>query len=646
MEGEVGSVPREAEAHDLPIGRPGGSRWDRTPVSAAVQAHPVAATALALLALATASAALHTVLVGWVHGPKVFMDELGYEQMAKSFAQTGHFSLFGKSGLAYSPLYPLALSPIYALTSSAQTAYEWAKVENAVLISLSVFPIYAIARSVLSRSRSTGVAALSLLAPLMLYSSFEMSESLAYPLCLVAIWAMIRAVRQPSLRNDALLLIAIALAATARLQLVALVPAAVTAVLVVGLLRPPKRESTRGRSLLRAVSQHRLLFGIVGGAVLAGLTKTGVNGGALPLAGRYANVGTAHASPLRVLELFFQHLAELDWAVGVIPFAAALLAGYVLVRAGFPRKPLIFASVAVSTTFWLLLEVAYDAAAFDATTSHLPSGSGAVDLPRIHERYLIYLVPLFLVAFVAALPLFRKRITPYGHLTAATAAALFPALVPFAGVINRTIGVDSFALDVFAKTRAGQVVPIAHATTLIVFLSALLAAVYLAAVSRPSPSMAVLMTAVAFLWISTVEQRSEAIPVSLTMLDLPAHAGWVDRVVGNDRDVSLVGGDGVQPGALRESAFWNMSIIKVYSTCSMAFGADFGEQRLALAKQANALGDPSGTIHTRYAVVPAAFGIAGRVLARDEVGRLVLIAPTGGTLRIPARNRSLLRCRS
>src|SRR5581483_2130515 len=136
--------------------------------------------------------------------------------MARSFAHSGQFSLFGKGGLAYSPLYPIVVSPIYALTSSAQTAYEWAKVENALLISLSVFPVYGIARSVLRRDRALGVAALSLVAPLMLYSDFEMSESLAYPLCLVAIWAMLRTVRRPSVRNDAVLVAAIVLACAAR----------------------------------------------------------------------------------------------------------------------------------------------------------------------------------------------------------------------------------------------------------------------------------------------------------------------------------------------------------------------------------------------------------------------------------------------
>ena len=72
------------------------------------------------------------------------------------------------------------------------------------------------------------------------------SESLAYPLCLLAMWTMLRAVRCPSIANDALLLAAIVLACAARLQLVALVPAALTAVLLVALARP---EPAQGRLL-------------------------------------------------------------------------------------------------------------------------------------------------------------------------------------------------------------------------------------------------------------------------------------------------------------------------------------------------------------------------------------------------------------
>ncbi len=253
VDGEVGSLVRDADSREFTADRSEGHSLRGKRLIGSLRAHPTAATAFALAGLAAASAVLHVILAREAHGPFVFMDELGYERMALSFARTGHFALFGKGGLAYSPLYPVVLSPIYALTSSMHTAYEWAKVENAVLISLSAFPVYGIARFVLPRGRSIEVAALSLLAPLMLYSGFEMSESLAYPLCLLATWAMLRAVRRPSVRNDALLLAAIVLACAARLQLVVLVPAALTAFLLVALARPEPSEG-RLRTIRLSVS--------------------------------------------------------------------------------------------------------------------------------------------------------------------------------------------------------------------------------------------------------------------------------------------------------------------------------------------------------------------------------------------------------
>ena len=582
-------------------------------VSAAARARPRAATAGALLGFVAVSTALRALLAHWVHGPFIFMDELGYERMAQSFAHTGHFSLFGKAGLAYSPLYPVVLSPIYALTSSTHTAYEWMKVENALLLSLSVFPVYAIARFVLSRGRALGVVALSLVAPLMLYSGYELSENLAYPLCLVAIWAMLRAVRRPTLTNDAVLLGAILLASAARLQLVVLVPAALTAILLEALVEG-RRHAVR-----RAIVEHRLLFGACGVTLAAVIARWATNGGGIPLAGRYSNVGTSHASPLRVFELFFQHLAELDWAVGVIPFAAALLAGYALVRFRFPQRALLFASVAVATTFWLLLEVAYDAAAFDGTRN-LAHPPAFYDLPRIHERYLIYLVPLFLVALFATLGVRRS---PRELVGAAVVAALLPALIPFGTVINGTSVFDSFALLLFGTTKAGRTVPVQHATTLIVVLSALLACAFLLAASRRlHPPAAVFATALVFLAFSALEFGNQVTGVTAKDFGLPAHPDWVDRVVGSDANVSLVSGSGNRTLPVRETAFWNASIRRVYYACSPAFGSDFGDQPL------------TGTVRTRYAVVPASLGVAGRVLARDPAGKLVLVAPSARTLRV------------
>jgi hypothetical protein len=603
VDGEVG-IRRQTAARELP-GR----------TSDLARAHPAQAALAALVGLAVISAAIRVFLVSRVHGPFVFMDELGYERMAQSLARSGHFSLFGKGGLAYSPLYPVVLSPVYALTSSMHAAYEWAKVENAVLVSLSVFPVYAIARFVLPRGRSIGAAALSLLAPLMLYSGFEMSESLAYPLCLLALWTMLRGVRRPSVGNDVLLLAAIALASLARLQLVVLVPAALTAVLLVALAQTPHAE-TRLRALRRAVVEHWLLFGVFGLALVAGLARTAMNGGNLPLAGRYANVGTAHANAVRAFELFFQHLAELDFAVGVIPFAAALLAGYALVRFGFPRNALVFASVAVAATVWLLLEVALDAAAFDSTNPHPRTRSAFVAAPRIHERYLIYLVPLFLVALFVMLGLRRSSFPSPRHLVgAAVVATALPAAVPFSSVINGTTSIDSFALQLFSTTRHGQAVPVMHATTEIVALSALLAGVYfLAATKRLPPPAAVLITGLAFLSLSGIEFGNQVARIGPAELGLPANANWVDRVVGSDADVSLVGGAAVRAVALRETAFWNGSISRVYYTCDPSFGPDFGEQPLTAG------------ITPRYAVVPTAWRVSGRTLARDRAGKLELVS--------------------
>ena len=356
-----------------------------------------------------------------------------------------------------------------------------------------------------------------------------------------------------------------------------------------------------------------------------------MNGGNLPLAGRYANVGTAHASAWRVIELFFQHLAELDWAVGVIPFAAALLAGVALVRFGFPRNALAFASVAVASTFWLLLEVALDAAAFDSTNGHPHNASVFTDLPRIHERYLIYLVPFFIVALFATIGLRRPGFPALRHLVSvAVVSALLPALIPFGTVVNGTSAIDSFALQLFGMARRGETVPIAHATTLIVALSALLAVVFLLATTRLlPPTAAVVVTAATFLGLSVLEVGKQVTPIARTQIGLPAHADWVDRVVGSDANVTLVGSSGVRTAPLRETAFWNTSIAHVYYVCRAAFGSDFGEQEL----------NAGSAIAARYAVVPASMKVPGHVLARDPAGKLVLVAPTGGTLRFPSAPR-------
>jgi hypothetical protein len=191
--------------------------------------------------------------------------------------------------------------------------------------------------------------------------------------------------------------------------------------------------------------------------------------------------------------------------------------------------------------------------------------------------------------------------------------------------------VHSFSFVMFGRTLGGRTVAVQHATTLAIALSTLLAVVYALAASRRLPPMAaVLVTGLMFLGLSTLEVGRQLTAIPQKTLGVPVQSNWVDRAVASGADVSLVGGPGASTAALRETAFWNSSIARVYYTCLASFGGDYGEQQLAAGNSARA----------RYAVVPASLQISGRILARDPLGHLVLIAPAGGSVRIP----TALRC--
>lgn len=579
-----------------------------------------------LCALTVVSFLLRIVLVREVPAPFFFLDELGYEQMAQSLAHHGTLALFG-AGSVYAPLYSVVISPIYALTSSAPHAYLWTKVANAGLMSLSVFPVYGIARHVLSRPRSLGVAALSLIAPLMFYSGLELSENLAYPLFLLAVWAMLRALDDARPSNDAVLLAAIALASAARLQNVALLPAALTASVVIAAVRP---EGSRPRALRRAVASHALLFGITAVAAVAAVARTIANGGSLPLAGRYAEVGRAHAGVLRVLRLAAEHLAAFDLTLGVVPFAGALAAAYALVRFGFPRRALLFGAAAASITAWLLLEVGYDAAAFDRDYVQRIGEQIPRDASRFHERYLIYLVPLFLIATVAALRTARPRLSARSHVAIAVAAAAFPLAIPFATFVNDTTVAESFGLQLFSKNVQGTVLPFGHARLIAFAVATFFVLTYLYALLRPRPSFAIVVTALAFLVFSGVV-RVRLIGASRTIALPTSQASWVDNAVGN-ANVILVSGNGAQRGAMLETAFDNLRITGLYYACTPAFESDFGEK--ALAVDADGQASVGGMrVRAQYVMAPAELGVRGHIVARYRKGRLILVEPDAGVLR-------------
>jgi hypothetical protein len=273
----------------------------------------------------------------------------------------------------------------------------------------------------------------------------------------------------------------------------------------------------------------------------------------------------------------------------------------------------------------------------------LASGQAFGDLPRVHERYLIYVVPFFLVALVAAVHLLRSRVPRAVHLAIAACTALLPALVPYRKDINESLVADSPALQLLANVRHGKIEPVAHPLAAALTAACVLATVYLLAFAARHRPLAMVVTAAALLVLSLayVSRVSSTGRGSLT-LNLSSHTGqWVDRAAAHD--VALVSGRGVRRVALLETAFFNFSITRLYYVCWSTFEPDFGERQLRMGQDGR-LRDRTGAVRTRLAVVPERFGVPGRILASDKRAKLELIEPVNGFLTVPKRYRSRLGC--
>ena len=203
-------------------------------VGAAVEALP---TWLLVGGLFTISALGRFLLAVRDPAPWIFHDELVYSELAKSFAETGSFAIRAVEGTGgFGVLYPILISPAYLLYDRIPDAYDLIRAINSVVMSLTVIPVYLIARRLASRMLALLAAALSVALPTMMYTANVMTENAFYPL--VAFWALalIRALERPTFWRQALVFIVLGIAFLTRVQAVVLVPVLLTALALVVLL--------------------------------------------------------------------------------------------------------------------------------------------------------------------------------------------------------------------------------------------------------------------------------------------------------------------------------------------------------------------------------------------------------------------------
>ncbi len=190
-----------------------------------------AAAGLTLSGVVLAAAALWGALGQQIEVPTVFGDELIHWDASRSLA-AGDGLEVRDAGYGFGPIYPALLAPVHLLTADDLTAYQWARLWNALLFALAAVPVYLLARRLLEPGWSLACAALAVAIPSALYTGFVMTEGAAYAACCLALLALMRCLERPTVAAQFLAVGALVLAAGVRLQLAALGAALVVALVL------------------------------------------------------------------------------------------------------------------------------------------------------------------------------------------------------------------------------------------------------------------------------------------------------------------------------------------------------------------------------------------------------------------------------
>jgi hypothetical protein len=324
-----------------------------------------------LVALYLGAVAYHAVQSLGHRTPAIFTDELLFVKLAQSVAAGDGFVLRGETYFFPAPVAVLIQATAWLL-SDAESAYQAAKVVNALVMAAALFPAYWLARQLVSRRSSLVVALAAVAAPGLLYHSYLMTDAAGYPAFLLALAVMTRALARPAQGWDVAVVGVSLLAVLTRTQFAVVPLAYLVAVAAVG-------RST-GEGIRASFSRHRIsaatLVGFGGVAVLTGGGVFGPYGGVVEL------------------ELPIGELTR--WSVltaGILPFSfgwlvtpGAVLGLGMLLAAPRTRAEAGFAALATAIVPLCIFEAALIATG---------------DAGRVMERYLFCLVPVAFVAFLA-----------------------------------------------------------------------------------------------------------------------------------------------------------------------------------------------------------------------------------------------------
>ena len=493
-----------------------------------------------LAAIVVGSALLRAALARRMVAPWIMVDELIYSELAKSLAAHASFQIRGHAAHGFGFLYPILIAPAFRIAAVSR-AYGVAKAIDSVTMSLAAVPAYLLARRVLLPGLALLVAVLTVAVPSMVYTGTLMTENLFYPVFLLAALALVLVLERPTPPRIALLLALTFVAFLTRTQAVAIVPALLTAPLLLG---------------RRRLREFRLLYALVAGGALLVLAFEVVRGNSpLAVLGAYRVTTSAHYSVGGILKWLVYHVGELDLYVGVAPFAALLF----LLATRERRTP--FAAAAASLTAWLVLEVA----AFAATQSQ-----------RIEERNMFFVAPFFFVALGWWVE--RGLPRPRRAAVATVVAAALVGVVPYSGLINGNATSDTLAL-IPLWTLQDTVVSLDEVGAVVV-AGAIVVAV-LALLLPPRLALALpaglLVLYGAALWAIETNPHGGVHHASVGALyggSAKPHRDWIDRTLGRGARVGvLYDSRTMDKFTVWTNEFFNRSVRGVYDLADPTPGA-------------------------------------------------------------------------
>jgi hypothetical protein len=545
--------------------------------------------------------------------PTVFGDELIYWDASRSLAD-GDGLAVREGSYSFGPILPALYAPVDALAGDDLQAYSWARALNALLFALTAIPVFVLARRSLSPIWSLACAALAVCVPSALYTGFVMTESVGY---LAATWAFLAiacVLERPSVRNQLLAIVVVGVAAGVRLQLAALGVVLVTALGTYWLLGPKPAAPRR--------DQLQRLWPLGAACLIAvGLGVLRIAQGE-PLAG-YDGLWQSY-NPLDVLHWSWRALSGFGLYLALVPVVAAPAAAAVLAREGREGRSASRALLSLTAAASLVLVLVVGA--FSSTKY----GVGF-----LHDRYLFYLAPLWLIALATwadrRVGITRLQLAVGGVLVLALTATLPTYLLNKDG--GRLFDAVATAIPGELAQRISQPEP--PRWTLL--LAAVVAVVLVGAIPRGARWLLPALVGSVFLvngvlaWNVRTESARNTTFASMD----PRTVSWVDAAVPRGRSVTMLLGDVSveERDALRLTEFFNARIGRVLELGS-GLAPTLSSDTVRLADDGRVVGSDAIPAKGAFVLTPKGLVVVdGRLIARGTVAGLQ-VWQTAGPLRV------------